>query len=143
MLVFPKMDGKSDSSPRAVIKATDESPEAIANGGYHGAAMIWEYMRIFMRDGVGAVPSPQFEASYVGKSVRDCVDYMNPWKPFAYRVWWKLFAALILAPITVPFFTCMLLGDITYMLFDRILPRREWPRELIDACDNVWDGRND
>lgn len=94
-----------------------------------------------MQEGADAVPSPAPEARHIGKNILDCINYMNPWMPFTYRVWWKLLIALILSPIFVPFLSCVLAGDITYMLFDRILPRRKWPQGLIDACDGIWDGR--
>lgn len=140
-LVFPGHGGKGNSRPRAVIKATEDAPAAIINGGFYGAGMIWEYIRIYMQEGADAVPSPAPEARYIGKNIINCINYMNPWMPFTYRVWWQLLIALILSPIFVPFLSCVLAGHITYMLFDRILPRRKWPQELIDACDGIWDGR--
>ncbi|MGV8403109.1 DUF6708 domain-containing protein [Pseudomonas aeruginosa] len=140
-LVFPGHETRSGLKPRIGIKGTEDSPEAIKNGGFYGAAMIWEYIREYMCVREDAVPAPAPFAKYRSSGVRDCIDFMNPWMPFTYRVWWKLLMAIVLSPILVPFLSCVLLGDITYMLLDRILPRRRWPYGLIDACDGVWDGR--
>ncbi|WP_314598979.1 hypothetical protein, partial [Burkholderia aenigmatica] len=51
--------------------------------------------------------------------------------------------APFLFPIVAPILWIITLGDLIYMGLDRILPRRKWPQELIDACDGVWDGRDD
>ena len=139
-LVFPNDGSRRSRSPSIGIKATEDVPAAIINGGSYGAGMIWEYIRLYMNEGIDAVPPPAPEANYRATGIRDCIDFMNPWMPFTYRAWWKLLVAIILSPILVPFLTCVLLGDITYMVLDRVLPRRKWPQELIDACDGVWNG---
>lgn len=139
-LVFPNDSSHRSRSPRIGIKATEDVPAAIINGGSYGAGMIWEYIRRYMNEGIDAVPPPAPEANYRATGIRDCIDFMNPWMPFTYRAWWKLLVAILLSPISVPFLTCVLLGDITYMMFDRVLPRRKWPQQLIDACDGVWNG---
>lgn len=135
-LFFP-----SNFAKRIGIKATEDAPTVMKNGDFYGAAMIWEYIRRYMQNGPYAVPPPAHDTHYVGTSIRDCVQYLNPWMPFVHRVWWKLLIAIVLAPVLVPFLTCVLVGDITYMLLDRVLPRRQWPQALIDACDGVWDGK--
>lgn len=140
-LFFPSYQSKHRFTKRIGIKATENAPTVINNGDFYGAAMIWEYIRRYMQEGPYAVPPPAPDAHYIGTSIRDCVRYINPWMPFTHCVWWKLLIAILLAPLLVPFLTCVLVGDITYMVLDRILPRRQWPQALIDACDGVWDGR--
>ncbi|NBA98346.1 hypothetical protein [Pseudomonas sp. R5(2019)] len=145
-LVFPFAYPSCHSSHerlRISIYGTQDTGAAAFNRGIYGAAMVWEYIRLYMRDGAAAVPLPDPIARYHATSIRDCIDYMNPCMPFKYRVWWKLLVAILLAPVLVPLLTCVMLGDIFYLWLDRTLPRRKWPQALIDACDGVWDGKDD
>ncbi|MDR1890045.1 MAG: hypothetical protein LBQ81_11830, partial [Zoogloeaceae bacterium] len=45
--------------------------------------------------------------------------------------------------VTLPFRASTFLAELIYMGLDRVLPRRRWPKELLEACDYVWDGSND
>lgn len=126
---------------RAVIMGTQDAPEAMANRGIYGAAMVWEYIRLYMREGPTAVPpiAPIFEYRLTG--IGDPFRQFNPFKFLKVKIWWYpiavpffLFVALPLAPVAIA-------GDLLYYALDCILPRRKWPQELIDACDGVWDGR--
>ncbi|MNT02464.1 hypothetical protein D3C72_1369630 [compost metagenome] len=109
--------------------------------GIYGAAMIWEYIRLYMHAGAQAVPPIAPIAEYRLKRPTDAFRHFNPFKALRVKFWWYpvavpffLFVALPLAPVAIA-------GDLLYYALDRILPRRKWPQGLIDACDGVWDGR--
>ncbi|MBH1656652.1 hypothetical protein I5V54_04940 [Stenotrophomonas maltophilia] len=128
---------------RAVIMGTQDVHAAMINRGIYGAAMVWEYIRLYMREGATAVPPIAPIAEYRLKRIGDPFRQFNPFKYLKVKIWWYpiavpffLFVALPLAPVAIA-------GDLLYYALDRILPRRKWPQELIDACDGIWDGRED
>ncbi len=145
-LVFPYYDPddpNANGRQRIGITATQDADEAFFNRGIYGAAMVWEYIRLYMREGMDALPASSAICSYRAASVRECVYLWNPLRMFQSRTWWKRVLAPFLFPIVAPILWIITLGDLIYMGLDRILPRRKWPQELIDACDGVWDGRDD
>ncbi|WP_322088403.1 hypothetical protein [Burkholderia sp. BCC1999] len=142
-LAFPCADPDrpyADGRLRIGIAATKDADEAFFNRGIYGAAMVWEYIRLYMQDGMDALPPSSTLDNYRATSVRECVKTWDPFRMFQTRTWWKRLLVLVLFPVVAPFLWLIALGDIFYMWLDRILPRRKWPKELIDACDGVWDG---
>lgn len=141
-LVFPRwgLDGKQ---LRAVIMGTQDAPAAMTKRGIYGAAMVWEYIRLFMREGAAAVPAAAPSMAYRLERPLDAFRHFNPLKMLRVKIWWYpvavpffLFVALPLAPVAI-------IGDLFYYALDRVLPRRKWPQGLIDACEGAWDGRGD
>ncbi|WP_342702216.1 hypothetical protein OHZ10_09465 [Burkholderia arboris] len=142
-LAFPCADPErshADGRLRIGIAATKDADEAFFNRGIYGAAMVWEYIRLYMQDGMDALPPSSALDNYRATSMRECIKAWNPFGMFQTRTWWKRLLAPVLFPVVAPFLWLIALGDIFYMWLDRILPRRKWPKELIDACDGVWDG---
>lgn len=128
---------------RIGIKGTSDATAAHLNRGIYGAAMVWEYIRLFMREGAEALPPPCPTYKYRIERISEPFREFNPLKVLRVKVWWLpvavpffIFVALPLAPVAI-------LGDLLYMALDRILPRRQWPPELLEACDHVWDGSDD
>ncbi|WP_236186212.1 hypothetical protein [Pseudomonas protegens] len=137
-------EGLRRSTPlRVGITATKDADEAFFNRGIYGAAMLWEYIRLYMRVGADALPPSSAISSYRAASIRECVSFWNPFRLFRSRSWWKRLLAPFLFPVAAPVLWLITVGDLIYMGLDRILPRRKWPQELIDACDGEWDGRED
>ncbi|WP_286897942.1 DUF6708 domain-containing protein [Achromobacter sp. UBA2119] len=141
-LVFQRW-GNDGKQLRVVIYGTRDAPAAMVNRGIYGAAMVWEYIRLYMREGADAVPPTTSVAEYRLSRPLDAFRHFNPLKMLRVKIWWYpvavpffLFVALPLAPVAI-------VGDLLYYALDRILPRRRWPQELVHACDNVWDGRDD
>lgn len=139
-LVFPRW-GLNGKQLRAVIMGTQDAPAAMTKRGIYGAAMIWEYIRLFMREGAAAVPAAAPSMAYRLERPLDVFRHFNPLKMLRVKIWWYpvavpffLFVALPLAPVAI-------IGDLLYYALDRTLPRRKWPPALIEACDNDWDGR--
>lgn len=126
---------------RAVILGTQDVPAAMANRGIYGAAMVWEYIRLYMNEGAVAIPPIAPIIEYRLKYPSDSFRQFNPIKALKVKFWWYpvavpffLFVALPLAPIAI-------VGDLLYYALDLILPRRKWPQAFIDVCDGVWNGR--
>ncbi len=141
-LVLPRW-GLNGKQLRAVIMGTQDAPAAMTKRGIYGAAMVWEYIRLFMREGAAAVPAAAPSMAYRLERPLDAFRHFNPLKLLRVKIWWYpiavpffLFVALPLAPVAI-------IGDLLYYALDRVLPRRKWPQGLIEACDNVWDGRGD
>ena len=132
---------QSDDRLRIGISATKDADEAFFNRGIYGAAMIWEYIRLYMREGMITLPPSSALSNYRATSVRECVSLWSPFRMFRSRSWWKRLLAPFLFPVAAPVLWLITVGDLLYMGLDRILPRRKWPQELIDACDGIWDGR--
>lgn len=130
----------SNDQLRISISATKDADEAFFNRGIYGAAMILEYIRLFMHQGAGALPPSSAISNYKATSIRECFSMWSPFKIFQSKVWWKRLIAPFLFPLVAPTLWLITLGDLLYMALDRILPRKKWPQELIDACDGVWNG---
>ncbi|NBA98347.1 hypothetical protein [Pseudomonas sp. R5(2019)] len=146
-LAFPyvKPDSRNgDWHLRIGIYATSDHPQAVINRGIYGAAQVWEYIRLYMRDGAGALPPSCALAPYTISSAREAVQQFNPLKVLRVQhPAWLIVAVPIFLFIALPGAPLVMLGDIFYMWLNRILPRRKWPQALIDACDGVWDGKDD
>ncbi|MDR1463297.1 MAG: hypothetical protein LBI68_09230 [Azoarcus sp.] len=121
------------------------------NDGVYRAAMIWEYIRLFMREGKEALPPFVFSqeeeplrplAKYCPDSLRYVFFSNLPGNPFqAEPLFWPLSIPIHL--IALPFSALWMATDLVYLCLDRLLPRRKWPKELLEACDHAWDGSND
>ena len=95
-----------------------------------------------MREGASALPPTCALAPYRISHARDAVRQFNPLKILKVQhPAWLLFAVPFFLFVALPVAPLLMLGDILYMWLDRILPRRKWPKELVEACDGVWDGR--
>ncbi|NBA98345.1 hypothetical protein [Pseudomonas sp. R5(2019)] len=146
-LAFPyvKPDSRNgDWHLRIGIYATSDHPQAVINRGIYGAAQVWEYIRLYMREGADALPPSCALAPYAISSAREAVRQFNPLKVLRVQhPAWLIVAMPFFLFIALPVAPLVMLGDIFYMWLDRILPRRKWPQALIDACDGVWDGKDD
>ncbi|MDH0681236.1 DUF6708 domain-containing protein [Achromobacter animicus] len=127
---------------RVGITGTQDDAQAIINRGIYGAAQIWEFIRLFMREGPSALPLSSARTPYSISHSSEAVRHFNPLKVLKVKhAAWLLFAVPFFIFIALPVAPMLMLGDISYMWLDRMLPRRQWPQELIDACDGEWDGR--
>lgn len=146
-LAFPYADHDrphADWRLRVGIAATQDDRHAVINQGIYGAAQIWEYIRLYMTEGAAALPLTSALAPYRISHASEAARQFNPLKVLKVsHSAWLLFAVPFFVFIALPVAPLLMLGDIFYMLLDSILPRRKWPKELIDACDGVWDGRED
>ena len=127
----------------AVILGTQDVHAAMVNRGIYGAAMAWEYIRLYMREGASAVPPIAPIADYRLKRLSDPFRHFNPLKCLDVKIWWYPIAIPFFIFVALPITPVAIIGDLLYYALDTILPRRKWPQELIDACDGVWDGRKD
>ncbi|MDR2625234.1 MAG: hypothetical protein LBC37_02790 [Zoogloeaceae bacterium] len=134
------------------------------------AEMVWEYIRLYMDKGPAALPP--FDDSYDsygldrvseaftiwGKCIRDLLETFSPKQmvkdivePFrnegffggVVNVIISLFFMALMILIGIPFSLLFIPTDLLYMALDRILPRRKWPKELLEACNYAWDGSKD
>jgi hypothetical protein len=126
------------------VYATTDADIARTVRGIVGAAMIWAYICLYMEKGMAALPpSDPGVPKYRFKSVRELFKAFNPIPIIPKRSNYL--------PISLPFFLFLelpgiplvILGDLIYLGLDCILPRRKWPKGLLEACDYVWDGSND
>lgn len=144
-LAFPFSEQGSqrvDGKLRIGITGTQDHPQALINRGIYGAAQVWEFIRLYMREGASALPPNSSQAPYSISRASESVRLFNPLKVLKVQhPAWLLFAIPFCIFIALPVAPLLMLGDISYMWLDRILPRRKWPQKLIDACDGVWDGR--
>jgi hypothetical protein len=145
-LYFPYQKGKRKKRNYEIIGvySTTETETARRNVPMYGAGQIWAYICVFMNEGAAALPP--FEEGvnkYRLDHISESFKFFNPMKMFP--------KDKLLYPITLPFFIffivpcsiLIIIGDLLYMALDRILPKRKWSQELLDACDNVWDGSGD
>jgi hypothetical protein len=138
---------------RQPIYGTSTTELGARSSGMYRAAMIWEYIRLFMREGKEALPPIVYRQKpffiplpkYCHGGFREAfqqaihaVDNLFRFKPW----WWPLYISFFLF-FTIPLIVLSLPTDLAYLCLDRILPRRKWPKELREACDYVWDGSND
>lgn len=144
-LAFPYTEFNSHRADGVLhigITATTDHRLAVVNRGIYGAAQIWEFIRLYMREGASALPPSSSLAPYSISRASESVRLFNPLKVLKVQhPAWLLFAIPFFLFIALPVAPLLMLGDISYMWLDRILPRRKWPQKLIDACDGVWDGR--
>jgi hypothetical protein len=137
-LVFPDADGKSVT----IYGTSDPMAAAVAKRQIYGAIMVWEFIRRYMKDGEGDLmqyvkPSEKYRFKHIGEcfSENGIVDFKKK------AVWWTWIFAMPFIPIILAFDFIMFWTDLGYFIIDHILPRRKWPKELIEACDGVWDGK--
>ncbi|WP_164462926.1 hypothetical protein [Burkholderia lata] len=134
----------ADGRLRIGIYATQDHRQALINRGIYGAAQAWEYIRLYMREGATALPLSSARVPYRLSCIGDAISQFNPLQVLKVRSpAWLLFAVPFFLFVALPVAPLLMLGDILYMWLDRILPRRKWPQELIDACDGVWNGKDD
>ncbi|CAA9200867.1 hypothetical protein [Flavobacterium collinsii] len=136
ILVFQQVEEKS----RPMIKSTRNTPMGPVSVGVCGAGMVWEYIRLYMREGVEAVPLITPINEYRLKNISDSFRHFNPLKALDVDFWWYPIAIPFFIFIALPLAPVVIIGDLLYYALDHILPRRSWPKELIDACEGVWDG---
>ena len=75
------------------------------------------------------------------KEIRESFKQFNPLSALKVKVYWLPLAIPFFIFVALPFSVLLVLGDLLYMALDRVLPRRKWPREMLEACGGVWDGR--
>src|SRR5690606_6104626 len=93
---------------RIGIKGTSDATAAHLNRGIYGAAMVWEYIRLFMREGADALPPPCPTYKYRIERISEPFREFNPLKVLRVKVWWLpvaipffIFVALPLAPVAI------------------------------------------
>ena len=123
------------------IKGTEDAIAALPHRGIYGAAMVWEYIRLYMREGADALPPICPLAKYRLDHVSESFKQFNPLSALKVKVYWLPLAIPFFIFVALPFSVLLVLGDLLYMALDRVLPRRKWPREMLEACGGVWDGR--
>lgn len=137
-LIFVNVEG---TRLRTSIAATKDDDTAYMSRGIYGAAMVWEYIRLYMKNGAKALPPNCAISKYRFDYLSECFTTINPFKVFKVKKRRNLIWSVLFFPIVLPLGIVGMLGDLLYFAFDRILPRRKWPQALIDACNGVWDGK--
>ncbi|MDR3157729.1 MAG: hypothetical protein LBU11_01700 [Zoogloeaceae bacterium] len=119
---------------------------SVQNSSIYQAAMIWEYIRLFMREGKEALPPTAYQQEpfmplprYCCKNLREVFEKLIPENPLRIKPWWWPLLLLRFLLISLPYLVLTLPTDLAYLCLDRILPRRKWPKELLEACDYVWE----
>ncbi|MGV8403110.1 DUF6708 domain-containing protein [Pseudomonas aeruginosa] len=124
------------------VYATQDSFRPAGSRRNYGAAQLWEFIRLYMRQGASSLPPSCAITPYRISHVRQAIHQFNPLKVLRVsHPAWLLLAVPFFFFIALPSAPLIILGDIIYMWLDHVLPRRRWPQELIDACDGVWDGQ--
>jgi hypothetical protein len=139
-LIFVDSDGKR---LRAAIPATKDDPKIFVQRGIVGAAAVWEFIRLYMKEGANAVPPIVPFGKYRFDHLSECFTTANPFKIFKVQKKINLIWSVVFLPLALPIGVIAILGDLLYFALDRILPKRKWPQALLDACDGVWDGEGD
>jgi hypothetical protein len=135
---------------RQPIYGTSTTELGARSGGLDRALMIWEYIRLFMREGKEALPPIAYQqepfmplSGYCCKNLREALEKHLPENPLRIKPWWWPLLILRFLFLSLPILALTLPTDLAYLCLDRILPRRKWPQELLEACNYVWDGAND
>ncbi|WP_321859207.1 DUF6708 domain-containing protein [Paraburkholderia tropica] len=129
---------------RTGITGTRDAKEAIRHRAIYGAGMVWEYIRLYMKEGPDALPPNSIlMTKYRLDSVWECITTGNPFKVFKVEKKRNLIWSVLFFPIVLPFGVILILSDLFYFALGRILPRRKWPQAMLDACNSVWDGSGD
>ncbi len=124
------------------IYATQDSIRPAGSRKIYGAAQLWEYIRLYMGEGAAALPPSCAITPYRIAHAREAIQQFNPLKILnVSHPAWLLLAVPFFIFLALPLAPLIMIGDILYMWFDRILPRRKWPQELVNACDGIWDGK--
>jgi hypothetical protein len=139
-LIFVDGDGKR---LRAAIPATKDDPKIFVQRGIVGAAAVWEFIRLYMKEGADALPPIVPLGKYRFDHLSECFTTANPFKIFKVQKKINLIWSVLFFPLALPIGVIAILGDLLYFALDRILPKRKWPQALLDACDSVWDGKGD
>ncbi|MDR2689103.1 MAG: hypothetical protein LBB76_05020 [Azoarcus sp.] len=140
-------------------------------GDYHAsqrAEMIWEYMRLYMDQGAAALP-PFADDSKSEYGLDHVSEAFTLWGGIIKMVLGMFFspkqtaknivglfrengffggisnllALTLLSVIAIPYSLLSIPTELFYMGLERILPCRKWPKELLEACNYIWDGSND
>ncbi|MDR3158859.1 MAG: hypothetical protein LBU11_07585 [Zoogloeaceae bacterium] len=140
-------------------------------GDYHAsqrAEMIWEYIRLYMDQGAAALPpfgddsKSEYGLDHVSEAftlwggiIKMVLGMFFSPKQTAKRIVGlfrengffggisNLLAFTLMSLIAIPYSLLSIPTELFYMGLDRILPRRKWPKELLEACNYIWDGSND
>ncbi|WP_236186216.1 DUF6708 domain-containing protein [Pseudomonas protegens] len=126
------------------VYATQDSSRPPGSRRIYGAIQLWAYIRLYMQKGCWSLPPTCTIAPYRIAHAHEAVRQFNPLKALRVRhPAWLVLAVPFFLFVALPTAPLVMLGDIIYMWLDHILPRRKWPQELIDACDGVWNGREE
>jgi hypothetical protein len=130
------------------IPATETFPAISGHSGDYGAMMIWEYIRLYMEKGPAALPSfadnrEPFKALTKYRLDRASEVFTNNQALREVLHMFPLVFSIPLFLVVLPFNLVGKLAELVYLALDYILPRRKWPKGLLEACDYVWDGSND
>lgn len=143
-MLYLKFPYRETDKTEIAIYGTADSDAARAKPQFFGAAMIWAYITLYMEKGKAALPP--FAPEVPKHGFRSLGELFKAFNPIPNIPKWSIWL-----PISLPFFLFLelpgtplvILSDLIYMGLDRLLPRRKWPQELLEACDHVWDGSND
>ena len=97
-----------------------------------GAKGLWEYAYLFMEKGKQALPEDKIELK--GYSLMETLRVNNP-LPHKGLDWIGVVIHTVLLPITIPLFFITVPTDVIYTFLDKILPRRNPPKPLREACE--------
>ena len=126
------------------IYATEHHVDVYRHGPGYGALMVWEAIRHYMNGDDGAISTNQRpDDAYRFKKWSDPFVIFNPFQNLWPETrWLRPFAPLGLL-LAVPVCSVIIPGELLYMWLGRVLPRRNWPQEMVDACGGIWDGSDD
>jgi hypothetical protein len=146
-LEFPWLDqdGKNIGTLSIPVYGTVDAPEAVAQRAIYGAAMIWEYIRLYMREGKDALPpvshmAAQYRISNIRESYKEFNITQGFIEIFKRKFYWWPLSITSYFLFVLPFCLIGIPADMIYLWLDKTLPRRKWPKELLEACDHTWDG---
>jgi hypothetical protein len=146
-LEFPWLDqdGKNIGTLSIPVSGARDAPEALRHRAIYGAAMVWEYIRLYMREGQDALPpfshmTAKYRISHIRESWKEH-NFIKAFREmFEVKVYWWPISIPFHLFVVIPFCFFAIPTDLIYMWLDKVLPRRKWPKELLEACDHVWDG---
>lgn len=126
------------------IYATEHHVDVYRFGPGYGGLMVWEAIRHYMNcDEQAIASSGRLSDAYRFGKWSDPFVVFNPFRVFWTETrWLRLFAPLGFL-LALPVCAVIIPGELLYMWLGRVLPRRKWPQEMIDACGGIWDGSDD
>ena len=126
------------------IYATEHHVDVYRFGPSYGGLMVWEAIRHYMNGDDQAISICQLpDIVYRFKKWSDPFVVFNPFQIFWSETRWLRPLAPLGLLLTIPISAVVIPGELLYMWLDRVLPRRKWPQEMIDACGGIWAGRDD
>jgi hypothetical protein len=148
ILVYQESGKTKEKSLRFRIKAPRHVFLAGRVGSQFLAERVWDYIQLFMQEGREALPD--FEETVEPFRLEHVRQIPQVWGFHAFMRSMLGFPVL-LWPVTIPLYFFVVLpiwisawpAELLFMLLDRLLPYRKWPRELVRACDGIWDGTKD